>query len=88
MFKRPNSSAAFVNYLSFLAGLVILIVGGEGLVRGASGIARHFRLSPLLIGLTIVGFGILGTTALVTPIPAEPRFTQVDMFWMAAATAS
>ena len=41
----------------FILGLVILVAGGEFLVRGASAIARAFHLSPLLIGLTIVGFG-------------------------------
>jgi cation:H+ antiporter len=46
-----------VTYLLFLVGLVGLVAGGELLVRGASTIARAFHLSPLLIGLTIVGFG-------------------------------
>lgn len=46
-----------MTYLLFLVGLVILVAGGEALVRGASAIARAFHLSPLLIGLTIVGFG-------------------------------
>jgi cation:H+ antiporter len=46
-----------VTYLLFFVGLVILVTGGELLVRGASAIARAFHLSPLLIGLTIVGFG-------------------------------
>jgi cation:H+ antiporter len=46
-----------VTYLLFVVGLVILVAGGELLVRGASSIARAFHLSPLLIGLTIVGFG-------------------------------
>ena len=41
----------------FLLGLIGLVAGGELLVRGASAIARTFNLSPLLIGLTIVGFG-------------------------------
>ena len=43
--------------LYFLIGLVGLYVGGDWLVRGASDIARRFRVSPLVIGLTIVGFG-------------------------------
>jgi cation:H+ antiporter len=38
-------------------GLLLLIGGGELLVRGAVRIAEHMRLSPLLIGLTIVGLG-------------------------------
>ncbi|MEJ6403904.1 calcium/sodium antiporter [Yoonia sp. 2307UL14-13] len=43
--------------LFVLAGLVALVVGGESLVRGAVGVAQRARLSPLVIGLTLVGFG-------------------------------
>ena len=46
-----------LTYLLFLVGLAGLVAGGELLVRGASSIARAFHLSPMLIGLTIVGFG-------------------------------
>ena len=41
----------------FLAGLVLLIGGGELLVRGASRLAVALGISPLIIGLTIVAFG-------------------------------
>ncbi|MEO1029576.1 MAG: calcium/sodium antiporter [Pseudomonadota bacterium] len=44
-------------YLFILAGLVLLFVGGEVLVRGSVGIARRFGLSELLIGIVLVGFG-------------------------------
>lgn len=44
----------------------MLFVGGEGLVRGASSVARHFNLSPMLIGLTIVGFGTSAPELLVS----------------------
>lgn len=43
--------------LSVLGGLVLLLGGGEALVRGASDLARRWRISPVIIGLTIVGFG-------------------------------
>jgi len=43
--------------LLLLAGFVILIVGGELLVRGAVRVAERAGMSELLIGLTIVGFG-------------------------------
>ncbi len=43
--------------LALLAGFVILIVGGELLVRGAVRVAERAGMSDLLIGLTIVGFG-------------------------------
>ena len=55
-----------MTYVMFLAGLLLLIAGGEGLVRGASGIARHFRISPMVIGLTIVGFGTSAPELLVS----------------------
>jgi cation:H+ antiporter len=43
--------------LSLLLGLVLLIGGGEVLVRGAVGLAERLGVSPLLIGLTIVALG-------------------------------
>ena len=44
-------------YVLFVAGLVLLVAGGDGLVRGAVAVAERFRIPPLVIGLTIVGFG-------------------------------
>ncbi|ABD07109.1 K+-dependent Na+/Ca+ exchanger related-protein [Rhodopseudomonas palustris HaA2] len=43
--------------LSFLLGLVALVVGAELLVRGASKLALTFGISPLVVGLTVVAFG-------------------------------
>ena len=40
-----------------IAGLVLLVGGGELLVRGASKIAVAAGLSPLVVGLTVVAFG-------------------------------
>lgn len=44
-------------WLSIIGGFVILTLGAESLVRGASQIALKLGLSPLIIGLTIVAFG-------------------------------
>jgi len=41
----------------FVAGLVLLIVGAEALVRGASRLAAFLGISPLVIGLTVVALG-------------------------------
>ena len=41
----------------FCIGLVLLIVGADLLVAGASRIAGRLGISPLVIGLTIVAFG-------------------------------
>ncbi len=43
--------------LKLIVGLVLLVVGAEALVRGASKIAAAIGISPLVIGLTIVAFG-------------------------------
>ena len=55
-----------MTYLLFVLGLVALFFGGEYLVRGATAIAKHFRLSPMVIGLTIVGFGTSAPEMLVS----------------------
>jgi len=41
----------------FVVGVAALLVGAEGLVRGASRIALRTGLSPVVIGLTVVAFG-------------------------------
>lgn len=43
--------------VQLLGGLVLLLVGGDQLVRGSSSFAKLLRLSPLFIGLTVVAFG-------------------------------
>ncbi len=45
------------NFLSLAAGLVLLTLGAEFLVRGAVSFANRLGMPPLLIGLTVVGFG-------------------------------
>ncbi len=40
-----------------VAGLVLLVVGAEALVRGASRLALAVGISPLVVGLTVVAFG-------------------------------
>ncbi len=43
--------------LTFLLGLVALVLGAEALVRGASRLALSFGVSPLVVGLTVVAYG-------------------------------
>lgn len=52
-----------------LGGLVLLIVGGELLVRGAVQVASGLGVSPLVIGLTLVAFGT-SAPELVTSLQA------------------
>ncbi|MEO1105386.1 MAG: calcium/sodium antiporter, partial [Pseudomonadota bacterium] len=43
--------------LQIVGGLIALLIGGELLVRGASRIAVRLGISPLVVGVVIVGFG-------------------------------
>jgi cation:H+ antiporter len=43
-------------YAYAVGGFVLLFGGGEWLVRGALAIARKLKISPLLIGMTVVAF--------------------------------
>ncbi|MFC5379811.1 calcium/sodium antiporter [Aquipuribacter nitratireducens] len=52
--------------LSLLGGLVVLVVGGELLVRGAGGLALALGLSPLVVGLTVVSFATSAPELAVT----------------------
>ncbi|MDA0676688.1 MAG: sodium:calcium antiporter [Chloroflexi bacterium] len=55
-----------LDILLFLVGLVLLVVGAEGLVRGATRLGRLAGLSPLVVGLTIVSFATTAPEASVS----------------------
>lgn len=54
-----------------LGGLVFLYFGAEWLVKGGVAIARRCRISPLIVGLTLVAFGT----------SAPELFVSVDAAW-------
>lgn len=41
----------------FALGLLMLVLGADSFVRGASGLALHFGISAFVVGLVLVGFG-------------------------------
>ncbi|MBD8525776.1 calcium/sodium antiporter [Pseudomarimonas arenosa] len=47
----------FEALLWFGLGIVILLLGADSFLKGASGLALRFGISPFVVGLTIVGFG-------------------------------
>ncbi|WP_417689873.1 calcium/sodium antiporter [Roseibium sp.] len=52
-----------------VAGLALLVLGGDVLVRGSVGLAERMNISPLLIGIVLVGFGT-STPELMTSLIA------------------
>lgn len=56
----------FVSITLILLGFVLLIWSADRFVMGAAALARNLGVSPLLIGLTIVGFGTSAPEILVS----------------------
>ncbi len=46
-----------MNWVWMAIGTILLVVGAELLVRGASKLALLCKISPLVVGLTVVAFG-------------------------------
>ncbi|HDY84967.1 MAG TPA: calcium/sodium antiporter, partial [Methylophaga sp.] len=54
--------------LAIIVGFAILIWGADRFVDGAASIATNFGISPLIVGLTIVGFGTSAPEMLVSAL--------------------
>ena len=52
-----DPDASEMTYLLTSAGFVLLLAGGEVVVRAAVRLAKHLRISPLVVGIIVVGFG-------------------------------
>jgi cation:H+ antiporter len=57
-----------VAIIQLVAGFVLLVWGADRLVAGASAFARNMGVSPLIIGLTIIGFGTSAPELVVSAI--------------------
>ncbi len=66
-----------LSIIGVAAGVALLIVGGAFLVRGASEVAAGFGVSPMVIGLTIVGFGTSSPELIVNVIGALQGATEL-----------
>lgn len=55
---------------SVVLGLVVLVWSADRFVDGASKIAKHFGMSPLLIGMVIIGFGTSAPEMVVSVLSA------------------
>ena len=56
--------------LAILIGFILLAWSADRFVNGAAAIARHLGISPLIVGLTIVGFGTSAPELVVSAIAA------------------
>jgi len=69
-----------MDYLLILIGFVVLIVGAHFLVDGASGLAKRFNISNLVIGLTVVALGTSAPELVVNLVAAaKPDTTDIAL---------
>ncbi len=60
----------FILIIAVIAGLVLLTYGADRFVAGAAALAGNLGVSPLIIGLTILGFGTSAPEMLVAAVAA------------------
>lgn len=63
-------TALFLPLLALLAGFILLVWSADRFVDGAAALARHLGVSPLIVGLTIVGFGTSAPELVVSAVAA------------------
>lgn len=59
-----------VDFLLLVVGIALLVKGADWFVRGSSDVAYFFKISPFVVGLTIVAFGTSAPEAAVSMIAA------------------
>lgn len=64
-------------FIWVIAGFVALILGANWLVNGASALARKYKVSDLVIGLTIVAFGTSAPELVVNSIAATQGYSDI-----------
>ncbi len=68
-----------MEYLYALLGFVLLIGSGKYLVRGSVSLAQHFKISSLVIGVTVVAFGTSAPELLVSVQAALKGHPEMSM---------
>jgi cation:H+ antiporter len=66
-----------INVLLLIFGLILLIKGADWLVSGASALAKKYKVSDLVIGLTIVAFGTSAPELVVNVIASSQNFNDI-----------
>lgn len=64
------TASSVITIAGMILGIALLIGGGTLLVRGASEVAANLGVSPLVVGLTVVGFGTSAPELVVNVVGA------------------
>ncbi len=67
-----------MSYLYLIAGIVLLLFGGDWLVRGAVDVALRLKISVLVVGMTVVSFATSAPELLVSLDAAFDGYTDIS----------
>lgn len=59
-----------LDVIFLIGGLVLILLGANGLTDGAAAVAKRFKISDLVIGLTIVAFGTSAPELVISAMAA------------------
>ena len=59
-----------LNVILLIGGLALILLGANGLTDGAAAVAKRFKISDLVIGLTIVAFGTSAPELVISTMSA------------------
>jgi cation:H+ antiporter len=66
-----------MDYIFLFLGFVLLMFGGDFLVRGSVSLSGHFKISKLVIGIVIVSFGTSAPELVVSVLAAIKGKTDI-----------
>ncbi len=69
----------FLQIFLLLVGLALLVKGADWFVDGGAGLAKKCRISPLVIGLTVVAFGTSAPELAVSVTSALQQSTDISI---------
>ena len=64
-------------YLTFILGLILLVFGGDLLVKGSVNVANKLGISPLVVGIVLVGFGTSTPELMASILSAIKEVPQI-----------
>lgn len=69
-----------IDYFLIITGFVVLIIAAHFLVEGATGLAKRFNVSNMIIGLTVVAFGTSAPELVVNLVASiNPETTDIAL---------
>ncbi|NJK86226.1 MAG: calcium/sodium antiporter, partial [Bacteroidales bacterium] len=68
-----------MEYLLLITGFIILFFGGNFLIKGSVSLAFHFKLTKLVVGMTVVAFGTSAPELFVSVVAANQGFPEISV---------